>query len=625
MTNNREWFYCSFSNLYSPISILLLAFALRIYRLDFQPLWWDEGISVYLANREAATILANRAKDVHPPLYFLLLQGWTALASNAPFAVRHFSLLFGTLSVAALYTLARRLSSRFTALLAALILAISPFQVHHAQEARMYPLVTMLALLSTYLLMRALDHRTARWSKSLWIGYTLTIVLALLTHYYAIFIPLFQGVYVFLRHREVAMKWVTAMVAGVVLYAPWLGMIAGELPQRAAGKVAAEADPARSPMVFIGRYLSTVTVGYHVAGLASVLTAGVAAGLILLGLFGLQRQAELPVLYLGVPLAGGLLLNQVLPFEAFPRLLAHAAPAAYLLIAAGLIQFQRWRLAGLAVTGLALIGLVTPYPSLYAERRQSGEDYRPTIDTIDELAMAQDLVVLDFPWQAGYLQSYSRSQVNWWIAPGSTWASDSSQMNRDLDQLLREHPRLWYVAEQGLGSARGQNIEGYLIEHAHLALDQWYGTNRLLLFGTRSADRMRRVDISFGQHIRLMAIAMPDSGVPGDVLPVQLDWQATGAIEKQLKVFVHLLDTAGHVAAQRDTEPVAGLHPTNTWQAGERITDRLGVLIPQDAPAGRYEVELGVYDPGTAQRLPVSEAGRSIGDRLLAGPVMIRN
>ena len=63
---------------------LLLATALRILRLGFQPLWWDEGYSVWFATHSLAQMAALTAQDIHPPLYYALLHGWTALLGTGP-------------------------------------------------------------------------------------------------------------------------------------------------------------------------------------------------------------------------------------------------------------------------------------------------------------------------------------------------------------------------------------------------------------------------------------------------------------------------------------------------------------------------------------------------------------
>ncbi|MCI0478043.1 MAG: hypothetical protein L0Y55_17505, partial [Anaerolineales bacterium] len=57
-------------------AITLGGFALRVVRLDLQPLWWDEGYSIFFATRDFATMLERTAIDIHPPLYYALLQVW---------------------------------------------------------------------------------------------------------------------------------------------------------------------------------------------------------------------------------------------------------------------------------------------------------------------------------------------------------------------------------------------------------------------------------------------------------------------------------------------------------------------------------------------------------------------
>jgi len=56
--------------LFLLLPLLLLAFALRLYRLDAQSIWIDEGISLHLAISSPGEIIADRAANVHPPLYF---------------------------------------------------------------------------------------------------------------------------------------------------------------------------------------------------------------------------------------------------------------------------------------------------------------------------------------------------------------------------------------------------------------------------------------------------------------------------------------------------------------------------------------------------------------------------
>ena len=60
--------------------LLVVAGALlRALRLTWQPLWWDEGYSVYFATEPLARMVALTAQDIHPPLYYALLHWWIQL------------------------------------------------------------------------------------------------------------------------------------------------------------------------------------------------------------------------------------------------------------------------------------------------------------------------------------------------------------------------------------------------------------------------------------------------------------------------------------------------------------------------------------------------------------------
>ena len=100
--------------------------------------------------------------DQHPPLYYILLHFWMKLGDNAVTA-RSLSALTGALTIPAIYWLGRRLAGRDVGLLAALLLALSPFHVRFAQETRMYTLLTLNATLALLALACLLtDPRAAK-------------------------------------------------------------------------------------------------------------------------------------------------------------------------------------------------------------------------------------------------------------------------------------------------------------------------------------------------------------------------------------------------------------------------------------------------------------------------------
>jgi 4-amino-4-deoxy-L-arabinose transferase-like glycosyltransferase len=105
---------------------------------------------------------------------------------------------------------------------------------------------------------------------------------------------------------------------------------------------------------------------------------------------------------------------------------------------------------------------------------------------------------------------------------------------------------------------------------------------------------------------------------PGQPLQVTLYWSARSRPSTDYTVFVHLLDSAGHIAAQADAPPESGGYPTSVWDAGETIADPHELALPGNLSPGSYTLEIGLYQPATGQRLPlVDGAGHPVGDRIL--------
>ncbi len=104
---------------------------------------------------------------------------------------------------------------------------------------------------------------------------------------------------------------------------------------------------------------------------------------------------------------------------------------------------------------------------------------------------------------------------------------------------------------------------------------------------------------------------------PGEAFTLTLTWRAEANPDYSYSVFVHLLDSTGHILAQRDAPPINGARPTTSWLAGELLSDSYTLTIPPATPPGAYTVKVGLYDPDTYARLPVMDsAGNTLGDGL---------
>jgi hypothetical protein len=109
------------------------------------------------------------------------------------------------------------------------------------------------------------------------------------------------------------------------------------------------------------------------------------------------------------------------------------------------------------------------------------------------------------------------------------------------------------------------------------------------------------LDAVFGDQIQLLGYAVRREG---DVLKIDLAWQALRRIDRNYKVFAHIFDPATEkVAAQWDAMPRDNAYPTSRWIENEVVTETLSIPLTEVAPRD-YRIAVGLYEP--AGRLPLS-------------------
>ncbi len=202
--------------------ILLLGAALRFYHNTTIALWHDEAFSALYIRYPWGEMMHRIGLDVHPPLYYWLLRLWSYVLGSGLLSLRGFSILFGVLTIYAGYLFVKKaFGNEKLAVLAALLLAVNPFQTQYAVEARMYTLGTFLVLLSSYFLLKALESNKTRD----WILYSVTVAACLYTHYYLFFSVASQGlyfIYYIWKQKNWTWKGWGSFVLSIVLFAPWI-------------------------------------------------------------------------------------------------------------------------------------------------------------------------------------------------------------------------------------------------------------------------------------------------------------------------------------------------------------------------------------------------------------------
>ncbi len=176
--------------------ILLLAALTRFWRLDYHSFWFDEAVSLQWARADASYIWQSTfplIKDKHPPAYYLLLHAWSNMLE--PFgldrndaALRALGALLGVLTVLGVLLLVRRLSGRPTALLAGVLLALSPVLVWYSQELRMFQPATTAIVWAAYFLLRAWQEPRRPARLGWWLGMIAAFTFALYSYLFAAFV-----------------------------------------------------------------------------------------------------------------------------------------------------------------------------------------------------------------------------------------------------------------------------------------------------------------------------------------------------------------------------------------------------------------------------------------------------
>jgi uncharacterized membrane protein len=514
---------------WSLVFLILAGLALRVVRLDFQPLWWDEGYSVWFATHPLGQMAALTAQDIHPPLYYALLRGWTWLTNTGPVALRLLSVATGVLAIPTIYVAGWRILGDRAALLAALLWALNPLAIYYSQEVRMYGLVALLsaAILAvawpilanptTEVVTTNSGVRSARagrnedssgsWHNAWALApYVALATAALYTQYYAVFLPVGLSLYACWnwRRRPVALiRWLAAQAVVGLLYLPWVLYATPRLITYVSQKVVADADRPLAFAPYLARHLSAFLAG-HLEGpfapyglVVLLLLAPALVGLILtLRASGSDFEEDrggpmaahansagvapgstrAPVLMLTILLFTAIFLGYAIStrYPFFPargeRLLLLALPPFILLLAAGLDGLWRQaRPVALATLGLAGAVAAASLWGFYTVPRYAEDDYRPLLARIVEQGRPEDTIFAVYPWQVGYWRSYGDPN-----GPAAVLTSEPAwgpAVATAVDAALaRGH--VWFPEHLALGAILETRVEKYLAQQSLSFLNQ---------------------------------------------------------------------------------------------------------------------------------------------------------
>lgn len=354
-------------------AVLVAALALRMREALRTPLWFDELFTLAVARLPAPDLFEVLARDIHPPLFTLLVRGWIHLGGEHALWLKALPMGIGIAAVAATYGFARRLFGPVPGLVAAALLAVHHEHVYFSQELRGYSLLALAVLLAAWAAWNWLE--SARRPAA--VSWVLAATAAAYTHYLAVVVlGVMVAVVAFELRREPRrlLHWLGLQAAVAACFAPQLPVLLGQL------RIAQDhwlrhpawhdlLDFARH-LAFGGRWAIPVVLAFAIAAFAPART---------------RRAVSFLALLIG--------LGVLVPFVA-TRLGAHLYVQRYMYfvlpllavwLAAGVCACPGRPLRALAFAGLALIGAraawITPphreAVALQAAARRVAELRRP--------------------------------------------------------------------------------------------------------------------------------------------------------------------------------------------------------------------------------------------------------
>jgi uncharacterized membrane protein len=233
--------------------IVVVGIFFRFYNLDRKVFWEDEITgAIYASGYTEAEIVAasprltdaldvqrylepNGSRSVtktigslaaenpqHPPAYYVATHLWAERFGDSVKALRTPAAIFGVLVLPCVFWLAFELfGSLATAIIAVALVAVSPFFVLYAQEAREYSMWTAAVALDSVVFLRAVRSG----APALWIAYSVVTAAALYIYPLTVLVALGFVAYLLIRDRRLSPKVLACILAtfvALVLFAPWV-------------------------------------------------------------------------------------------------------------------------------------------------------------------------------------------------------------------------------------------------------------------------------------------------------------------------------------------------------------------------------------------------------------------
>jgi uncharacterized membrane protein len=379
-------------------AIFVLALALRCVLLAGRGIWYDDAFSILLSSRGLSELLSGTAADTMPPLYYILLHYWLLLSpgSLSPATslawARLLNVIISLLVVGLLYGLVSQIAGKRAGLWAAFLTAISPFQIYHAQEIRMYALLAAAQL--GYLFFFWRTARSAGNSRLNWVGLIICSALALYSHNLAVFGLIVPNIYLLLkRNWRLSGGLLLAQGISAVIFLPWLLLVPGQIQ-----KIQAAFWTPRPGLLEVIQSLAQLTGSLPLPAVEQATVLALSILLIVLLIFEVRRLLhkaiglDFLILAASIPPLGLFLISYLMRPVFVTRGFILSA-AALLGLAGVVIACGRVRAAGYVMAGALILSALVSLPYQYRFDSFPRSPYQQACAYLVEAVSADTLVL----------------------------------------------------------------------------------------------------------------------------------------------------------------------------------------------------------------------------------------
>ncbi|MFN8471625.1 MAG: glycosyltransferase family 39 protein [Anaerolineae bacterium] len=592
----------------APISITFLGFVLRVLWLDRQGLWVDESLTLGRTSWVFARLWTDLPLE-HVPLYFMVANLFTKVAGDGDFALRFPSVVAGVVAIPLIYQLSRRLFGVAVALVAALFLAVNPFQVWYSQDARMYPQLVALSLATLLALDVALDGEVSRRQQIFaWTAYVVASAATFYTQYYGVLTLIIAAVYGILRlatmhprSRSPWLRFIGAEVAIGVLLLPYLPRVLRFV------HFVSHHDPAPIGAAEFARLFNFgTTMPPSTAtwlGVAGLVLYGL--GILALAINARSGGAWRPVLFVGSVVAVFVALVLALNArESYYHIRYFVVVGALLipLAALGVVTLSRWTPA-LSVLGVVLVvaGSVYSLNLWYTNVDYAKSRHKDYVQYVLEHAGPNDAFIT-LGANDLLARRYGAEQVATYLPLEEYKGLQKSEASTDqaLTTITEGHPTVWYAHK---AEGRDVYVKHWLDLHAFQTSVIDMDDFRVMEYGFPAPlpEPVPAAQAEGPLPLNVTWSSAPNPAPIGGTVYMALHWLPTATMPPNLKVSLRLYNSDDQQVLQIDRAPNDGASPTQDWHAGDDITDRYGIHLPTDLSPGQYTLRAILYDYATLE------------------------